>query len=113
MSDLKNVFKPTASKSNSSKTPKFYNEEKNRCIADMAKHESAIVRSAIASNSHTPTKVLTAMLECEQDKTVLRAALLNSKMPRKAVAKFVNDADDRRVDWYADDVELIAHFQKK
>jgi len=112
MSDLKNVFKPTASKSNSSKTPKHYNEEKNRCLADLANDESAIVRSAIASNSHTPTKVLTAMLECEQDKTVLRKVLLNDKMPRKAVAKFVNDSDDNRVEWFAEDVELIAHFKK-
>lgn len=112
MSTLKDAFKPIASKSNSSKNPKFYNEEKNRCIADMATHPNAIVRSAIASNPHTPTKVLVAILVGEQDKTVLRLAIMNDKMPRKTVAKFVADENDRRVEWFADDTELVEHFRQ-
>ena len=109
---LKDVFKPAASKSNGSKTPKFYNQEKNRCIDDMATQSNAAVRSAIASNDHTPTKVLVSMLEKEQDKTVLRLAIMNDKMPRKAVAKFVNDESDRRVEWFADDSTMIKHFKQ-
>ena len=111
MSTLKNAFKPTTSKSTSSKNPTYYNNEKNLCITDMATHESAIVRSAIASNPHTPTKVLVGMLEIERDKSVLREILFNN-IPRKAVSKFVNDANDERVEWFADDEELVAHFKQ-
>ncbi len=111
MSTLKNAFKPTTSKSTSSKNPTYYNNEKNLCITDMATHENAIIRSAIAENSHTPTKVLEGMLAVEQDKSVLRKVLF-SKVSRKAVAKFVNDVNDERVEWFSDDEELIEHFQQ-
>jgi len=110
---LKNVFKPTASKNTSGKTPAFYNEEKNHCITDMACHKDAIVRRAIVSNEHIPTKVLVAVLETERDKQVLKAALMNDKMPRKAVAAFVNDEMDERVEWFTADEELINHFDRK
>jgi len=109
---LKDVFKPTSTKNTSSKNPKFYNEEKNRCIRDQATHSNAVVRSSIASNSHTPTKVLVSMLEKEQDKTVLREILFNSKLPRKSVAKFVNDESDHRVEWFSNDEELINYFKQ-
>lgn len=110
MSTLKDTFKPATSKNSSSKGPKFYNQEKNRCLEAIASDSNSIVRSAIARCPHTPTKVLVSMLEIEQDKSVLRSILLNDRMPRKAVAKFVNNDDDRRVEWFADDVELVEHF---
>lgn len=113
MSAIKEVFKPKASsKKSGGKTPAYYNEEKNRCIADMATHSNAIVRNAIALNPHTPTKVLVGMLEIEQDKQILRAVIMNERMPRKAVAKFVNDVNDTRVEWFADDEEMIEHFKQ-
>jgi len=110
---LTQTLKPKASKSNSSKTPKFYNEEKNKCLADMAMHKNPQVRQAIASNSHTPTKILVGMLEGEQDKQVLRTVLFNSKLPKKAVSKFVSKENDKRVEWFEDDVELIAYFTEE
>ena len=116
MSTLKNAFKPTTSKSTSSKNPTYYNNEKNLFITDAAFDDDAAVRKFAAKNEHTPTKVLVAMLETEQDKQILRLVLMNDKMPRKAVTKFVNndlvDVDDRRVEWFADDTELIAHFKQ-
>ena len=107
---LKDVFKPKTSKNNGSKTPQFYNEEKNLCLAEIASDSNAIVRNAIAGNSHTPTKILVGMLTVEQDKTVLRTVLFNDRLPRKSVAKFVNDKTDDRVEWFEGDQELIDHL---
>lgn len=112
MSNLKEILKPKASKSISSKTPKFYNEEKNRCISDMAQHLDASVRNAIASNPHTPTNILSAMLEIEQDKGVLKTVLLNAKLSRKSVLAFVSNDADARVNYFADDQEVIDHFKQ-
>ena len=109
---LKDVFKPKASTNNSSKNPKFYNQEKNRCIDEGATNKDASIRKYFASSSATPTKVLTSMLEKEQDKTVLREILFNSKLPRKSVAKFVNDENDHRVEWFSNDEELINYFKQ-
>lgn len=110
---LKDVFTPKATtKSNSIKNPAYYNEEKNRCLADGACSDVAAVRMFFARNAHTPTKILTGILLIEQDKTVLRAAIMNSRMPRKAVASFINDTTDKRVEWFTGDDEMIAHFDK-
>jgi len=109
---IKECFKPKASKNSSSKNPKFYNEEKNKCIVDIATHSDANVRIVIAENSHIPTKILVGMLETEMDKQVLRKILFNEKLPRKAVAKFVNNDDDVRIEWFEDDEELIEHFKQ-
>jgi len=111
MSTLKEVLKPKSSKNSSSKTPQFYQEEKNRCIAELASHSDANVRKAIASNSHTPTKVLKAMLSVERDKQVFRALLLNDKTPRKALAKIATDKNEDRLAWFDGDEELIERFQ--
>ena len=110
---LKEVFKPKATSGSSSKTPKFYNEEKNLCLAELASDKDAIVRTAIACNTHTPTKILVGMLEVETTKQVLRTVLFNDKLPRKAIAKFVNDKNDERVEWFEGDVELIDHLTRE
>jgi ABC-type proline/glycine betaine transport system substrate-binding protein len=113
MNSLTQVLKPkTSNKSKSSKNPAFYNAEKNLFIAEASIDDEAKVRMFVATNTHTPTKVLTAMLEVEQDKQVLKAVLLNDKMPRKAVAKFVSNSQDERVDWFEDDQEIVARFTK-
>ncbi len=110
MSTLANTFKSTTKKSSSNKNPAWYNREKNTLIRELSTSESEVVRFAIASNTHTPTKVLTSMLETEKDKKVLREVLMNSNMPRKAVQGFVKDENDERVGWFDDDEELIDHF---
>ncbi len=110
--NLKDVLKPKTSKNTSSKNPAFYNAEKTKLISDLASNPNADVRQAIASNEHTPTKILVAMLETEQDREVLREVIMNSKMPRKAVAKFIEDDNDVRVDYFSDDKEMIEHFTK-
>jgi hypothetical protein len=112
MSNLKEILKPKASKSISSKTPKFYNEEKNRCLNDLAISPIEAVRNAIASNPHTPTGILSAMLEVEQHLTVLKTVLLNPKLPRKAVLAFVSNDADARVNFFANDQEVIDHFKQ-
>lgn len=112
MNALKDVFKPTTSKSTSSKTPAFYNAEKTRFIVDASINDESKVRMFAATNIHTPTKVLVGMLETEKEKHVLRAVLFNDNLPRKAVAKFVNDTNDERVEWFEEDVELIERYQK-
>ena len=113
MSQLKDVLKPKKSTNKSSKNPAYYNAEKNRCIVEGATSKEPSVRRFFATNSHTPTKVLTAMLKTEQDKQILRTILINEKMPRKVVAEFISNKDDRRVDWFNDDAELIAHFTQE
>jgi len=110
MSTLKNVLKPTTSKNTSLKNPKFYNNEKNLFIVECSTNSNVDVRMFTATNSHTPTKVLVGMLETEQDKNVLRVVLLNNKLPRKSVMKFVGDELDERVDWFENDEELVSHF---
>lgn len=113
MSAIKEVFKPKASsKKSGGKTPAYYNEEKNRCILDGATNNDPSVRKFFASNPHTPTKVLVGMLEIEQDKQILRSVIMNERMPRKAVSKFVNDVNEARVEWFADDEEMIEHFKQ-
>ena len=107
---LKTAFAPTKSKNNSSKTPAYYNQEKNNCIAKLVIHTDTVVRSAVLSSPHIPAKMLTEALKIEQDKNVLRLILMNKNLSRKAVAEFVNDATDDRVDWFEDDQELIEHF---
>jgi len=106
---LKTVLKPKTSNS-SSKTPQYYNAEKTACISDLAVHSEATVRKAVASNSHTPTKILTAMLKIETDKQVLKAVLMNDNLPRKSVATFIFDQSDERVDWFNEDQEIVAKF---
>jgi len=111
---LQETLKPKkTSKSKSSKNPAFYNAEKNLFIAEASIDKEAKVRMFVATNSHTPTKVLTAMLEVEQDKQVLKAVLLNDKMPRKAVAKFVSNDQDERVNWFEDDQEIVERFTQE
>lgn len=110
---LKNVFKPAASKSNSSKTPKFYNEEKNRCIIEGASNSEGAVRMYFATSDAIPTKILVGMLQVERDKQILRAILMNNKLPRKAAAAFVTNATDDRVEWFEGDVEVLEHFTKE
>jgi len=109
MSTLKTVLKPKTSNS-SSKTPQYYNAEKTACITDLAVHSEAAVRKAVASNSHTPTKILTAMLKIEQDKQVLKEVLMNPNIPRKSVATFIFDQSDERVDWFNEDADIIEKF---
>lgn len=106
---LKSVLKPKAS-TNSSKTPQYYNAEKTACITELSSHSEATVRKAVASSSHTPTKILTSMLKIEQDKQVLKAVLMNDNLPRKSVATFIFDQSDKRVDWFNEDTELVAKF---
>lgn len=110
MSDLKEVFKPKTVKNTSSKTPQFYNNEKKLCLEDMVNHPDAKVRSAIVSNIHMPTRMLNDRLKIEKDKSVLRLILMNANLSRKSVAEFVNDAADKRVEWFSDDQDLIDHF---
>ena len=110
MSDLKEVFKPTAKKNTSSKTPQFYNSERKLCLKDMVNHSNAAVRSAIVSNIHVPARMLNDRLKIERDKSVLRLILMNDNLSRKSVAAFVNDATDERVEWFSDDQDLIDHF---
>ena len=112
MSSIKDAFKPTTTKNTSSRNPKWYNNEKNLLIGELATDSNAIVRMTVAKNTHTPTKVLVAMLATEQDKSVLRAAIVNDNMPRKAVAKFINDDTDRRVEWFDNDTDLADHFKQ-
>lgn len=108
-STLKSVLKPKASNT-SSKTPQYYNAEKTACITDLAVHPEAAVRKAVASNTHTPTKILTAMLKAEKDKQVLREILMNDNLPRKSVTTFIFDQSDERVDWFNEDQEIVAKF---
>ena len=107
---LKDTLKPKANKNTSSKNAAFYNAEKTLFIAECSINKDSKVRMFAASNTHTPTKILTEMLTLEQDKHVLRAVLMNAKIPRKAVATFVSNTDDQRVDWFDDDTELEARF---
>lgn len=109
MTTLKNVLKPKTSNT-SSKTPQFYNAEKTACISTLAVHSEAVVRKAVASNTHTPTKILTAMLKAEQDKQVLKEILMNPNIPRKSVATFIFDQSDKRVDWFNEDADIIEQF---
>lgn len=113
MSTLQNVFAPKTVKNNSSKTPAFYNAEKKLCLEDMVNHSNAIVRSAIVSNIHVPARMLNDRLKIERDKSVLRLILMNDNLSRKAVAEFVNDSTDERVEWFADDQDLIDHFTEE
>ncbi len=110
MTTLKTVLKPKTNSNNSSKTPQYYNAEKTACITDLAVHAEAAVRKAVASNSHTPTKILTSMLKIEKDKQVLKEILMNDNLPRKSVTTFIFDQSDERVDWFNEDEELIAKF---
>ncbi|MEA3339249.1 MAG: hypothetical protein U9R15_04725 [Chloroflexota bacterium] len=112
MSSIKECFKPKATKNRSSKTPKFYNNEKNLLILDAACSSDPAVRRFVANNEHTPAKVLQGMLEIEQDKQILRTVIMAKNMSRKAVAAFVNDAEDVRVEWFEDDEEMIEYFQQ-
>ena len=109
MSTLKSVLKPKTSNS-SSRNPQYYNTEKTACITELAVHSEAAVRKAVASNSHTPTKILTSMLKAEQDKQVLKEILMNPNIPRKSVATFIFDQSDQRVDWFNDDQEIVDQF---
>ena len=110
MTTLKSVLKPKTSNT-SSKTPQYYNAEKVLCIAGLAAHSEATVRKAVASNSHTPTKILTNMLKIEQDKSVLKAVLMNPNIPRKSVATFIFDQSDKRVDWFNEDQDIVEQFK--
>jgi len=112
-SSIQEIFKPKTSKNNSSKNPKFYNNEKNKCIAKGSIDSSPDVRRYFATSEHTPVKVLSLMVQTEQDKGILRLVLMNDRMPRKVVAKFVSDDTDERVEWFSEDQELIAHFQQE
>ena len=107
---LKSVLKPKTSTNSSSKTPQYYNAEKTACITELAVHSEAAVRKAVASNTHTPTKILTTMLKIEQDKQVLREILMNDNLPRKSVATFIFDQSDQRVDWFNEDADLVEKF---
>ena len=109
MATLKSVLKPKSSNS-SSRNPQYYNTEKTACITELAVHSEAAVRKAVASNTHTPTKILTAMLKAEQDKSVLKAVLMNDNIPRKSVAMFIFDQSDKRVDWFNEDQEIVDQF---
>ena len=110
---LKEILKPKTTTNNSNKTPKFYNEEKNRFIKECSIDSNIDIRMFTATNSHTPTKVLTGMLEIEQDKNVLKAVLLHTKIPRKSVIKFAMNNLDERVDWFENDEEVIAKFTQE
>ena len=110
MTTLKSVLKPKTNSNSSSKNPQFYNAEKTACISDLAVHSEATVRKAVASNSHTPTKILTSMLKIEQDKAVLKAVLMNPNIPRKSVATFIFDQSDNRVDWFNEDQDIVEQF---
>ena len=112
MNTLKNAVKPKTSKNSSSKNPAYYNAEKTRFIVDASINDESKVRMFAATNTHTPTKVLVGMLETEKEKHILRAVLFNDNLPRKAVAKFVQDENDERVEWFEEDVELIERFKK-
>jgi hypothetical protein len=109
MTTLKNVLKPKTSNT-SSRNPQYYNAEKTACITELAVHSEASVRKAVASNTHTPTKILTAMLKAEQDKQVLKEVLMNPNIPRKSVATFIFDQSDKRVDWFNEDQDIVEQF---
>ena len=110
MSPLKEVFKPKTAKNTGSKTPQFYNNEKKLLTEKGAVSSDPAVRSYFAASPHTPTSVLKVMLASEKEKHILRAVLMNDNLSRKSVAEFVNNSTDERVEWFADDQDLIDHF---
>ena len=107
---LKEVLKPKTNTNSSTRTPQYYNAEKTACIAELSVHSEAAVRRAVAINSHTPTKILSAMLKREQDKQVLRSILMNDNLSRKSVATFIFDQSDERADWFNADEGLVEKF---
>jgi hypothetical protein len=110
MSSLANaIAKKEKSNSTSSKTPQFYNEEKNRFIVDITSHVDPSVRLVACSNFHCPAKILQARLRDEEDVDVLRAILMNPNLSKKAMAIFATT--DIRAKQFDGDQELIDYVQ--
>jgi len=107
---LKDAFVSPKKKKNGGKNAQWYHKQKALLLAELATNESEVVRMAIAVNTHTPAGLLTGMLEVEQDIEVLRCVMLNPNMSRKAVAEFVGDDSDPRVEAFDGDTELFEHF---
>lgn len=93
MSGLKDALRSSAAtkSNNSSKTPAFYNAQKNSFIQGMANHPDETIRVAVAGNPHVPVGTLKTMLEIEANEDVLRTLLLNPRTPLKAITIFTDD----------------------
>ena len=103
------VAKAKAGKSTNSGSigPAEYNRRKNDFIVSMLNHDNSIVREAAASDTLVPVTKLTARLNVEEDATVLKAILMNSQLPDKAIVAF---ASEPRAEVLSDDDELKAYI---
>jgi len=110
MSFASSIKVKTKKASSGSKTPQFYNEERMKVIKEAAKSSEAAVRKFIASNTHTPQKVLKDILSTEKSKDVLREVLMNDSLPKKAILEFVNSKNDPRHEMFDADEKLIAYI---
>ena len=109
MSKLATLVKTkTKSTSTSDKNPQFYNAEKSIFIANMVSHEDSNVRLAAVSDEHCPSKILQARLKDEEDKDVIRAILMNPRLPKKSILTFATK--DSRATMFDNDEDLIEYI---
>lgn len=108
MSALQEIVKSVSKKNPSKKTPAFYNQERTACIRDLSTNENVDVREAIATNDHTPSMILKAMINEENEQRVLKAILLHPNLPVKSIIEFVStNTNASMFDEDEDIIELV------
>ncbi len=92
----------------SGKGPAYYNKEKAKFIVSMINDDNPIVRAAAVECESIPTKMLQNAFALEEDPGVIRAILMQPKLPVTSLIAFVSDP---RCEQFEDDEELCAHLK--
>jgi len=90
-SALQKAITTKSNKASSSKTPKYYNEQKNLFIEEMSTHPDNTIRLAAAESEFIPAKILTSMLEFEANEKVIRAIIMNPRVSLLAIKLYLKN----------------------
>lgn len=77
-----------------SKSPQIYMREFKQVILDLVNSDNDEVRNAVCGHVYCPTKMLTERLMIEENETIIKTILLNSKTPFSAIERFASEREE-------------------
>ncbi len=94
----------------SGKNPAYYSKQRQLFVDAMCNHTNPMVRAAAYSNQYVPTKMLSEAASNEEDSAVLKAIIMNDRLPQKALEDF---AKSDTADQFEADADVNDHVRDR
>ena len=98
------------SRGTTGKGPAWYNKQNKYFIVDLLNNDDPVVRKAAVGSSYVPTKMLQNAFSEENDPDVIRAILMQPKLPITSMIAF---AADEKCTQFENDEELCEHLKSR